>query len=72
MKFSFNMLGYRISVGLTNPPTWQSLSLTVNVVQRPVIVSVGLNVLGMAADVEVVKIVADGISAGGQMGNQER
>ena len=64
MKFSFSALGYRVSVGLGNPPTWQFLSLTVNVVQRPVIISVGLNVLGMAADVEVVKIVADGISAG--------
>lgn len=64
MKFSFSAMGYRVSVGLSNPPTWQFLSLTVNVVQRPVIISVGLNVLGMAADVEVVKIVADGIPTG--------
>ena len=64
MRFSFSAMGYRVSVGLSNPPTWQFLSLTVNVVQRPVIISVGLNVLGMAADVEVVKVVADGISAG--------
>lgn len=62
MSFSFNVLGYKVGVGLSNPATWQFLNLTVNVVQRPVIVSVSVNVLGVAAAVEVVKVVTDDAS----------
>ena len=55
MGFSFSLLGYRFDVALSNPPTWQFLDVHIQVVQKPVVVGVTVNVVGIQAAVSISK-----------------
>lgn len=59
MAFKFSVLGYKCEVSLSNPPTWQFVDVHMTVVQKPVVVGIVLNIVGLQAAISIAKVVAE-------------